>query len=886
MSLWSRIANVFRPDGLNWDIDEELASHLAEAIDEGRDPVEARRALGRTVQHQQQSHDAHVVAWLESLRNDIVFGWRQLKRNRVTSFAAVLSLALAIGACTSAFRLIDALLLRPLPVAHADRLYVLSRKGMGFDNRPGEWDSWAYPVFVQMRDAAKGQADLIAVSYADRTDITYKSDQEMEKANLQYVSGSMFDAFGLQPALGRLLTAADDRTPGAEPYAVISYDYWTRRFARGPHVIGRALHVGDKVYEIVGVSEKKFTGTEPGTFVDIFVPTMMYRSVTRSDSTWIRALVVLQAGAAAEPLRQKLAAISHAFEVKRLSGETDLSAQTLKNVLANQVLMTPAPSGASGMQQGYSRALAALGALVFMVLLIACANVANLMTAQAAARAREMALRVSIGAGRGRLVQMVLIESALLGLLASIGGGLFAWWSAPFVVSMINPPDNPARLVLTADWRVFTFGIALTMGVVLLFGLLPALRASSVQPASILKGGNDPRSRRRVMQSMVAAQVAFCFLVLFTAGLFVATFRSLSHQPLGFSPDHLLVLETTSRSSQPQIYWDEIADHLRALPGVERVAQAGWPLMIGYGWNDSISFNGGPPSTDLAYFLNVSPGWLDTMKIPELDGRDFRNSDVYPNVAIVNETFARKFLSDEHPVGRYFEKASDGGKRDRMQVIGIVRDAYYSDIHGPIPAVVYVPLHSIAAGQSLETKSLDEETFIIRTASSNPLVLASTLRQEVPRVRPEFHVSDIRTQQEIDDAQTIRERLLAMLAFFFGSVALLLAGIGLYGILNYSLLQRKRELGIRLALGARAAHIAREVTAGIFSAVMVGAGMGLALGILSTRWISSLLYQIEPSDPAMLALPCLIILMTALLAAVPAVLHALHIDPVAMLRAE
>ncbi len=883
MSLWSRIANVFRTDRLNRDIDAELASHLAEAIDEGRDPVEARRALGRTVQHQQRSHDVHVVHWLESLRNDIIFGWRQLKRNKVTSFAAIVSLALAIGACTSAFRLIDALLLRPLPVAHADHLYVLSRKGMGFDNKPGEWDSWAYPSFKLMREAAKGHADLIAVSYADRTDLTYKTDQEMEKANLQYVSGSMFDVFGLQPVLGRLLKANDDLTPGAEPYAVISYDYWTRRFAGDPHVIGRTLRIGDNIFQVVGVSERKFTGTEPGTFVDIFVPTMMNHNVTRDDTTWIRTLAVLQPGVAAEPLRQKLAAISHAFEAKRLSGETDLSSETLKAVLANRVLMTPAPNGASDMKQGYSRALGALGALVFMVLLIACANVANLMTAQAAARAREMALRVSIGAGRSRLVQMVLVESALLAIVSAIGGALFAWWSAPFVVSMINPPDNPVRLILPADWRVLLFAIALTLLVVLLFGLLPALRASSIQPASVLKGGDDPHSRRRLMQGMVAAQVAFCFLVLFIAGLFVATFQRLSDMSLGFSPDRLLVLQTTSRPAQPQTYWDQLADHLRTLPGVERVAQAGWPLMIGYGWNDSISLNGGPPGVDLAYFLHISRGWLDTMKIPLLDGRDFRNSDAYPNVAIVNQTFARKFLNDEHPVGRFFEKASDDGKRDRMQVIGIVPDSYYSDIHETIRPVVYVPLHSLVDGKA---KSLDEETFLVRTSSFNPLALASILRQEVPHVRSQFHVSNIRTQQEIDQAQTVRERLLAMLAFFFGAVALLLAGIGLYGVLNYLLLQRERELGIRLALGARAAHVAREVTAGIFSAVLLGAGLGLALGMLSTRWITSLLYQIKPTDPVMLVLPSLIILVTASLAAIPAVFRALRIDPVAMLRAE
>ncbi len=389
MSLWSRVANVLRGDRLNREIAEELESHIAEAIEQGRDPEEVRRALGRTARHQQQSRDVRVVAWLDSLRADVIFGWRQLKRNKVTSFAAILSLALAIGACTSAFRLIDALLLRPLPVAHAERLYALSRQGIGFDGKFGAFDGWAYPAYEQMRDAAKGQADLIAISYAQRTDVTYKTDQEMEKANLQYVSGSMFDIFGLQPALGRLFTQNDDRTPGAEPYAVISYDYWSRRFGRDPHVVGRVIHIGDNAYEIVGVSEKRFTGTEPGTFVDIFVPVMMHRSVRRSDSTFVRALVILHPGIAAEPLRQRLAAISRAFETKRLSGETGLSKETLQNVLNNQVLMEPASTGVSWLQQGYQHGLVALGALVLMVLLIACANVANLMTAQAAARARE-----------------------------------------------------------------------------------------------------------------------------------------------------------------------------------------------------------------------------------------------------------------------------------------------------------------------------------------------------------------------------------------------------------------------------------------------------------------------------------------------------------------
>jgi predicted permease len=884
MSLWSRVVNVFRGDRLNREIEEEFETHIAEAVEQGRDPEEARRAFGAATQRRQESHDALVVGWLDSLRADLVFGWRQLKRNKVTSFAAILSLALAIGACTSAFRLIDALLLRPLPVAHPEQLYVLSRQGIGFDDKPGSFDSWMYPCFQLMRAAAKGDAELIAVSYADRADVTYKTDQEMEKANLQHVSGWMFPTFGIEPALGRLFTENDDLKPGAAPYAVLSYDYWSRRFGRDPNVIGHTFHFGDGVYQIVGVSEKKFTGTEPGTIVDIFIPTMMHRGVTRSDWTWFRTIVVMKPGVAGEPLRAKLAAITHAFEENRLRGETGLSPETLKNVLANQVLMEPAPTGVSGMQQDYNRALGALGVLVLMVLLIACANVANLMTAQAAARAREMALRVSIGAGRWRLVQMVLVESALLALLAAASGALFAWWSAPFVVSMINPPDNPARLILPADWRVLGFGIALTLIVVLLFGLLPALRASSVKPVSILKGGDDPHSRQRLMHGMIALQVAFCFLVLFVAGLFVTTFERLSNKPTGFSTERLLLLETTSRPKQSSLYWDQVADHLRAMPGVERVSQASWALLKGVGWNDSISVNGGPPSTDLAYFMNVSPGFLETMRIPLVSGRDLRESDTYPNAVIVNETFARKFLNDVNVVGRSVEKASDDGSRERMQIVGVMRDADYRGVREPMLPVVFVPFHHM--GATGEMRTVSEETFIVRTASANPLALAATLRQEVSKVHSEFHVSNVRTQLELNQAQTVRERLLATLAFFFGAVALLLAGVGLYGVLNYSVQQREREIGIRMALGAQVDDVARRVMAGISVAVAIGAVAGLALGLASVRYIESLLYQVKATDAGVLAIPCLTILLAVVIAAVPAVLRAMRIDPVAMLRVE
>ena len=367
MSLWSRIANTLRGDRLNRELDEEFQSHIEEAIAAGRNPTEARRAFGPTLHQRETSRNIRLIPWLDSLRADIIFGWRQLKRNKITSATAILSLALATGACTSAFRLIDALLLRPLPVAGADRLYALSRQGIGFDEKVQTYDGWAYPAFRQMRAAVKDQAELIAVSYANRMDLTYASDPEMEKASVQYVSGWMFRSFELRPALGRLLTEDDDLNPGAHPYAVLSYDYWTRRFGRDPKVIGRTFRMGDTLFQIVGVAEQSFTGTETGTLTDIFMPTMMNSWVTRSDTTWHRTLALVKPGVAIEPLRQRLDATSRAFEVERAKGFHGMSKQSIEKFTNQTLLMEPAGAGASNLQTNYSRALVTLGVLVAMV---------------------------------------------------------------------------------------------------------------------------------------------------------------------------------------------------------------------------------------------------------------------------------------------------------------------------------------------------------------------------------------------------------------------------------------------------------------------------------------------------------------------------------------
>src|SRR6266542_773310 len=386
MSLWSRITNTFRGSRVDREIDEELGSHLAEGIREGRDPAEVRQAFGSALQIREASRDLRLIAWLESLRADVIFGWRQLMKRKVTSTAAILSLALAIGACTSAFRLIDALLLRPLPVADPGSLYVLLRNGIGFaDGKPRTSDSYEYPLFRQMRAAVHGQAELIAAGYSDRVDLTYSTDLEVEQARRQNVSGWMFPSLGLRPALGRLLTANDDLTPGAHPVAVISYDYWRRRFAQDPNVIGRRLRLGNdlhQLFEIVGVASERFTGTEPGTVTDLFLPAMMNSMVENPGSAWLRIFVRLHPDAAPEPVRQRLAAVFRAWNEDRANGFTGGSKQFISRFLDQKLLLEPAAAGASGMQRDYRLALVALSVLVALVLLIASVNVANLMTAQ------------------------------------------------------------------------------------------------------------------------------------------------------------------------------------------------------------------------------------------------------------------------------------------------------------------------------------------------------------------------------------------------------------------------------------------------------------------------------------------------------------------------
>lgn len=881
MSLVSRITNLFRAEKVRRDLDAEIASHIAEAVAEGRDPEEAQRAFGSILRNREASYDVKVAAWLDSLRADVVFGWRQILKHRVASGAAILSLALAIGACTSAFRLIDALLLRPLPVAHAERLFFLAYEYTDKDGKVETGDSFDYPSFRTLGDAVKGQADVLAISYNNKLDITYGSDDEIEKAHRQYVSGTAFGVLGLKPAVGRLLTPDDDRKAGAHPNVVLSHDYWRRRFGGDPGVVGRRVKIGTLSFEIVGVLEKGFTGTDTGSMTDIYVPTMMNaQAIEQPNWSWFRTWVQMREGADPEAVRQQLQAKFHASREERAkTWSPGVPKKKLEEFVNSRLRLDPAGAGVSSMQKTYRRAMLILGLLIALVLLIACANVANLMTAQAAARAREMALRVSIGAGRWRLVQLVLVESAQMALIATALGALFAAWAAPFVVGMIGTTSDPARLQLPADWRVLGFGAALAVSVTFLFGLAPALRASGVQPLTVLKGGADPHSRWHMMHALVAAQVAFCFLVHFVAGMFVSSFERLTNQPLGFTPERVLVVAVDLTEGLSMTGWREAAERVKALPGVAAASVSSWTLLGGSSWTDDVWVNGEDKNNGETWMLSIGPGWIGTMRIPLLAGRDFREGDLQSTSVLVNQAFADLYFGGQNAIGKYVERRRSKDTRHRLEIVGVVGNVRYRNLREPMRPMAFLPFDSLDAKGNLWKQK--NGAILVRTKLDDEAAMAATIRKSLG-----LRVSSIGSHIDLVRAHTIRERMLAMLSVFFAVVALVLAGVGLYGVLDYSVLQRRREICIRMALGAKPEDIVWRISAEVFGMLGVGSVAGLALGLTSERYLEALLFQVKSTDLGILIVPTVTILTTALLAAVPPVIRAVRIDPATSLRAD
>ena len=884
-----RLAGWVRWGRSDEDLQEELRVHLAMAAEEdevrGRTSEEtarlARVRAGGVAQAMDALRDQRSLPSLDGLRADVVFGWRQIARYRVASVCAVLSLGLAMGATLAATRLVDAVLVRPLPVADPSRLFVLtktffSNSENGFDDR----DDFDYQTYRRYVSLAGEQADVMLVGMASRTWIVVGSG-ERERATQQFVSGNVFSTLGLQPALGRLLDGRDDAVPDGHPIAVIAYHYWQRRFGGDPAIVGRTFRIGRQSYEIVGVTPKGFTGTEPGIITDFFVPSMMNSTALKNAGwTWFRIWLRPKPGIDPARVGAPLQADFQAVQVERAKEfPPDTPRWRIDAFLNEQLLLRPAGSGVSGLQKLFQRPLWILIALAALLLLIACANVANLLLARATTRRIEMALRLSIGAGRGRLIQLMLIESALLALIASAVAVLFAWWVTPLVVSMLAPAERPVRLVLDLDWRMCAAGAALILAVTMIFGLVPALRASETTPIDALKEIRGHRAHRRLADTLVAAQTAFCVFLLFGASLFVGTFARLKERPLGFTPDRLLHLSVESRRTHPPEEWAQLAASLREIPRVESATVVSWAPLTGNRWRSAVTVADRPRPENSPYWVSVSSGYFETMRMPLIAGRDFRSGERGPGeddarrpvagVAIVNEAFARVYFDGRSPVGQRVIATSSNAS---VEIVGMAPDAAYFSVREDIHPTVYVPLEGRYGA-----------TILVRTTET-AADLPQVLRRELARLRPEIQVRDTTPFETFVTQQMIRERLLAALSTFFAALALLLAVIGMYGVLNYAVTRERREIGLRMVLGARPTHVVTLVTTPLLLAVGCGAAIGSGAGVAFGRAVQTLLFQTGPSDPAALGTPIAALIAAALLAVLPPALRAARIDPAQTIR--
>jgi predicted permease len=840
-------------------------------------------------------------ARLDSLVQDVRFGLRGLRKHPAVTAAAIISLALAIGANTAAFSLLDALILRPLPVDHPEQLVYLGNLEGGQIGQLRERTSFSYPLFQRLRATGAAETKLFAMSSQPLRVAVFDTDEE--KLHAQFVSGDTFPLLGIRPALGRLLTDADDQHPGAHPVAVISHDFWRRRFNASPSILGRRFTMADHSYEVIGVAQEGFTGIEPGIVTDVWVPMMMGdpRALTGAYWNWFRILGRLQPGVTAEQARLPLQVAFTAFRQDSVKGglfRTDELPARIKQFVETPLYVRSAANGPSTLRQDFERPLWILATLVALVLLIACANVANLLIARAVVRQREMALRISIGAGRARLVQQVLVESSLLAIAACVLGVLFAVWSAPLIVRLLASSTDPVRLALQVDWRLVGFLALLCAGTTIGFGAVPAIRASAVAPQEVMRrgGGGDgtQTGKRGLGRWLVAAQVAFCFVVLFLAGMFLLTFRHLTMERLGFEQGNLVLVsvsakELTQTADKGRAAWLLLQDQLRQLPGIEAVSCSAWSLFAGGGWSGGIRVEGRPVDPHESYLLAVSPRFFETMKIQLIDGREFDAYDgastaaAAPAPAIVNEAFARRYFPDlmRHRdradlfVGQRFSILGGRDKLMPQEIIGVVQDARYYSVRDEIPPTAYVPL---ALSDGLASATLELRT------SLEPAIIADMVQREMRQVHPAFRVQDVTTQATRVMDTLLRERLLAFLSGFFAIVSMLLAAVGLYGILSFLVVSRTKEIGIRIALGAQQRTVVRLVMFDVLLLIGVGLGVGVIAGFALSRSLTSLLYHVQPSDAVSLAAPLVCLLLATAVAALPPALRAARVDPLVALR--
>ena len=884
-SLWR---NLIHRDRVERELDDELRATFEALVDEhvaaGMDPAAARRAatlaLGRIDSIKTQVRESRTGNGLETLRHDITFGARMMRRNPLFTLTAVLSLGLGVGANTTIFSVVNALLLRDLHVPEAHRLVEVgrtTRRGPGF--------SFSYPAYEMFRDQNSVFSGLVAVS--TETLSGHGGAAGREPAG-RMVSGNLFDVLQLSPAAGRLLSPLDDRAdaPQGSTVAVLAHRFWQREFGGSSNAIGQTIRVDATLFTIVGVLPPTFDDLVVGRPADFFIPIASEAlldhdsQLREAASSWLGIVGRLKPGVSIESAHANLEPILSRFL-------TDVSAdvpdENVRSAIRSQRLFLQSGSrGVSDVRRDFSRPVLLLMGAVALVMLIACANVINLLLARGVTRRQEIAVRLAVGASRGRLVRQLLTESALLGGAGAALGLAIAAVTAPLLLQLVPQRTSPLVLDVSPDWRVLSFTVSTAIVSSLVAGIVPAVRGSRADLTESFAGNvrslHVSRDSTRWGQWLIAAQVALSLLLVVGAALLVTTVRNMRGVDPGFEAQHVLLLKldpgrigySGDRLTQ---YYRDVLDRVRAIPGVQSASVSRVTPISGGGIDQPITVEGRAREPGAMILANrTSDGFFATMAIPMLLGRDLTSADSAqaPGV-VINEALMRRYFPNENPIGR---RIVLGDRRPR-EIVGVVANSkYFSVRDGDMPTAYLYMLHLGESGGL---------TLSVRTAG-DPSSFAATIRASVASVAATVPLSQGRTLSSQVDRSFGTERLVARLLGAFAGIALVLAAVGLYGVLGYNVVRRTGEIGLRLALGASRRAILGSVLRQSMIVVLLGSAVGIPAAMMLSRPLSGLLYGVTPSDPAVLAGAVGCLFLVALAAAALPAWRAASVDPLTALR--
>jgi putative ABC transport system permease protein len=879
--LVSVLALLFHRDRAERRLDDELQSFIdMSAADKMRDGVpaaEARRRaileLGGVEQAKERVRTARHGARLDEVVRDVRYAFRTFAKHRSFTVVVVLTLALGIGANTAIFSIIDSLLLRALPVKEPGRLAMLVA------DVPSGQTTWTYPIWEQIR----GHGDKFDGAFAWSTfDSEFNLTQggETQFVNGLYVSASAFRTLGVAAVLGRTFTPDDDvRGGGASgPVVVISHAFWQRHFGGAPDVIGRTLTLERVPFTIIGVTQPGFFGLNVGRSYDVALPfgiEPLVRGVEvsrldRRTSWWLTVMVRLKAGQTIEHGSMLFRTLQPQIREATLPPPPANPDEYLDEPFA----LAQAASGRSGLRNQYRRPLIVIMVVVALVLLIACANIANLLLARATARGHEWSVRLALGASRGRLARQVLTESLVLAAMGAAAGVVVAHWGSQLLIGQLS--SDSVSLDLPFDWRVLAFTTGITAVAALVFGVAPALRATRGAPIDAMKArgrSNSASGRVNLASGLVVAEVVLSVVLVFGAGLFLRTFSSLVHLPLGFERDRVLLVDIDARRSPiaPEARsstYDQVLQRVLAVPGVASAGVSVVEPLSGALWSRRVEVSGSsmastgrvngpegfgftsltiPQSEPLAAFNAITPGWVSMYGTALLAGREFTARDG-PNsapVALVNQAFARKFLGDASPIGQTV-RTTRVNTLPAKEIVGLVADAVYRNVREPILPTVYVPFAQYEYDGAPDAPS--EVTLSVRAISRSPAVVTKSVAAAIGEIDATLALTFRPLSDQVNDT-LVQERLLALLSASFGALALLMAAVGLYGVTTYAVNLRRTEIGIRMALGATRSAIMRLVLGRVSTLVGIGIIVGLALAVWASRFVNTLLYGLEPGDP-------------------------------------